>query len=606
MFFILICMPLVHVHGQSLDSLNVVEINNKKFIIHTVEKGHTLYAISKKYDTPIDVIKQYNPEVKNGLSVGQLVKIPLKRNAKQAVKDEQLAIDGNYLIHEVRKGETVYGIAKMYEITQGDLKAENPGIENGISIGQKLKIPVAKIQKKDTVATMPAVVKSMPTHLVMKGETLYGLSKKYMISVDAIKKANDGLPNGLKEGQTIYIPKKRTGIKIDTAKVSQRLEMALEKSFKPIVKKQRYEVGVLLPFYVLENKEMEEKRNAAQDPEMYPRSLPGIEFYTGLKYALDSLVSDSFRVTLKVYDTENDTVKVGKLISGGELDHLDMIIGPFYPDNFEMVARFVQDKDIKLISPVPQSNKVLLGNGNVVKVATSRVIQTRLAAAFVVDSFMDENILVIRTKKDEDKLLAKAFRQNLVDILKESGEDSSITSLKEIEWTTSRYAFGAVRDKIRADKRNLLFVPSSDLTFITDLMTKLNKDFDEHDITIIGKENWQRFDNIEVGYFHQLNVHLTTYLDVKESDTTYARLMEYMHEKKQHPTKYTLLGADIGFYFLSMLNKYGAGFEPYLEEEKSAGMISDFDFFKTGVESGYENRSSNLLRYQDFQLIKVR
>jgi len=311
-------------------------------------------------------------------------------------------------------------------------------------------------------------------------------------------------------------------------------------------------------------------------------------------------------VTLKVFDTENDTTKVNKLLSSGQLDHLDMIIGPFYPSSFELVADFVKDKDVKLVTPVPQSNKVLLGNDNVIKVATSRVIQTKVAAAFVVDSFIDENIVVIRTNKEDDKLLAKAFKQNLMDILKETGQDSTMAEVNEVVWTTSRYAFGTVKDKIRADKRNLLFVPSSDLTFITDLLTKLNKDFEEYDITIIGKENWQRFDNIEVGYFHQLNVHLTTYLDIDELDSTYLKLVEYMHNQKQHPTKYTLLGADVGFYFLGMLNQYGTGFDLFLEEHKAHGMISDFDFFKTGMESGYENRSSNLLRYRDFDLIKVR
>lgn len=592
------------ISAQSDTLVEIVEINKKKYISHTVEKGNTLYAISKRYNTPIDVIKKSNPGLENGLSIGQRILVPLKRDAKEAINNQQVEIDGNYLIHEVRQGETAYGIAKMYDIKFGDIQAENPELDNGLSIGQKLRIPIAKIQKKNEDDVKPAVVKDAVPHTVLKGETLYGLSKKYGVAVEEIQKLNEGkLAGGLREGQSILIPHKK--IKAGNPLVNTKLDSAIETSFKPELKK-KYTVAVLLPFYYYKNKLMEEKRKASEKPTVYVRSRAAVEFLSGLGYAADSLNRKGAEIELKVYDTANDTGKVKKLIRSGQLQYVDMIIGPFYPRNFDLIADYSKEKGIKLIAPVPQSNKSLLGNPHMVKVATSKILQMQMAAQFVADSFVDENILIVRTKKADEVQLADAFKKNLKSILASMGRDSMLRNVQEVEWTGSRYAFGAVKGKIRGDKRNLIFVPSNNLSFITDMMTKLSKDFDEEQVTLVGMENWTKFDNIDMDYYHILNVHLTTYLHPKTDHPDYQRIVRDFHEEERHPTKYTLLGADVGLYFFSMLQNYGVGFQELLANNPRTGMISDFTFFKTGLESGYENKSCNLLRYKDFVLEKVK
>ncbi|NQY68430.1 MAG: amino acid ABC transporter substrate-binding protein, partial [Flavobacteriales bacterium] len=65
------------------------------------------------------------------------------------------------------------------------------------------------------------------------------------------------------------------------------------------------------------------------------------------------------------------------------------------------------------------------------------------------------------------------------------------------------------------------------------------------------------------------------------------------------------LGFDIGFYYMSMLLNHGSGFVSQLETEKHKGILSSFDFYKTGFDSGYENNSVSILRYVNYRLTRV-
>ena len=105
------------------------------------------------------------------------------------------------VIHEVEKGETLEGISRKYNVPVSEILKYNPGVKNGtIRDGQILKIPRIKGREKSNEA-------SYVIHTVVKGETLYSLSKKYNVPIGRIVKLNTGLnPDRLREGQKLKIP----------------------------------------------------------------------------------------------------------------------------------------------------------------------------------------------------------------------------------------------------------------------------------------------------------------------------------------------------------------------------------------------------------------
>jgi LysM repeat protein len=99
-----------------------------------------------------------------------------------------------HFIHTVTKGQSLYSISSMYNVSIADIVKENPGSDAGIKVGQSLKIP----QNGDNQVTF---------HTIQSGETLYKLSVKYGVSVERICQANPGLSaKNFRVDQVIAIP----------------------------------------------------------------------------------------------------------------------------------------------------------------------------------------------------------------------------------------------------------------------------------------------------------------------------------------------------------------------------------------------------------------
>jgi LysM repeat protein len=102
--------------------------------------------------------------------------------------------------HKIQKGETAYFIAQKYKVSIDEIYKLNPESQSGIQDNQVLKIPVHSTEKQNQ--------KQQNTHIVAAKETLYGISKQYKVTVEAIQNANlEILASGLQVGQELVIPK---------------------------------------------------------------------------------------------------------------------------------------------------------------------------------------------------------------------------------------------------------------------------------------------------------------------------------------------------------------------------------------------------------------
>lgn len=98
------------------------------------------------------------------------------------------------LTHIVRKGESLYSISKKYKVAVSDLEKLNPIAKKGLSVNSILQIS----ETKDSEVILE--------HKVVAKETLFGLSKKYKISIEKLKQLNPGIESeGLKIGMVLKI-----------------------------------------------------------------------------------------------------------------------------------------------------------------------------------------------------------------------------------------------------------------------------------------------------------------------------------------------------------------------------------------------------------------
>ena len=116
--------------------------------------------------------------------------------------------------HLVKKGETLYGIAKKYQITISELKAANNLSDKDVlKAGQKLVIPSADSENAATLSSTNSSASTSnsssktETYIVQKGDTLYGIAKKYDIKVSEIYSLNGmSQKDVLKVGQKLKVP----------------------------------------------------------------------------------------------------------------------------------------------------------------------------------------------------------------------------------------------------------------------------------------------------------------------------------------------------------------------------------------------------------------
>ena len=116
---------------------------------YIVKKGDNLYSIAQKYNTTVDNIKKLNNLSGNNLSIGQ--KLVIK--SIPSTKD-----DGN-IYYIVKKGDNLYSIARQYETTASKLKQLNNLTSNLLKIGQRLIVKkrdtnsnqIYKVKKGDTL-----------------------------------------------------------------------------------------------------------------------------------------------------------------------------------------------------------------------------------------------------------------------------------------------------------------------------------------------------------------------------------------------------------------------------------------------------------------------
>lgn len=111
------------------------------------------------------------------------------------------AAQQQYRSHSVQSGETVYSIAKDYNISEETLYNLNPGARNGLKVNSVLIVP------SNGAITSGTNKNNYRSHKVKRKETLYGIAQEYNVSVDDIKKLNKELySRGLRKGERILIP----------------------------------------------------------------------------------------------------------------------------------------------------------------------------------------------------------------------------------------------------------------------------------------------------------------------------------------------------------------------------------------------------------------
>lgn len=158
-------------------------------ITYIVSKGDTLYSIAAKNEISVNDLKKYNNLTSDNLYIGQELNIP---SGTSIITPSENEVINEGSIYEVKKGDTLYSIAKKFNTTVDKIKEINSIVNDILTIGTSLLIPTSNLS-------------DIIVHKVIKGDSLWSLSKKYNTTVDLIKQLNNLVSDIIIPGNELQI-----------------------------------------------------------------------------------------------------------------------------------------------------------------------------------------------------------------------------------------------------------------------------------------------------------------------------------------------------------------------------------------------------------------
>lgn len=567
LLFVLVVFPMA-LMAQVKGPIEVVD--GKKFYMHKVEKGQTLYAISRLYSCDINEILSANPGADQGLKEGQTLKVPAPASSK--VEDKNPPKDSSNgkgeKLHEVQRKEALYSIAKMYDVDINEIVALNPGADQGLKKGQMLRIPSKEKVVETPVITAPnetkvELITNTRSHTVSPGETLYSIAKAYATTVEAITSANPGIGTSLSVGQIILIPTR--GMPKEPIKPAQPIV------FDGPTSKEKYTIALMLPFMTAD-----EDTVGLSDKEKKLREV-AINLYRGTMMAADSLKAKGFNADIYVYDVGDSKYAAQSVLQKPEMKGVDLIIGPAFRDPLNEVSAWASKNGAHVVCPVPQSNKVLLSSANMSKAYPSEATQWEAVAIHIASKYPTSKVIVVNTTDVDDLKNLNVFQESYY----RAHGDSAV------EFKAASHTLNGIASLLSSGQ-NVVVIPSTDKFLVTTMFGQLKG----NNIVLFGPDSWENYEVI--GGEDRLRTHLhfakASYVDLY-SPSARAWHEAYKKKYKSEPLDYAYLGYDLLLYYGRGLQMFGKTFPNHFAEIPTTGLEGwGFEFYKTGNESGFENK----------------
>lgn len=115
-------------------------------------------------------------------------------------------VDGKkYHYYTVQPKESLYSLSHKFGISRDDILKYNPGAVDGLKAYEDLLFPVEEKNSATSSVASPEYDGSASTYEVKRGDTVYGICRRFGIDRDEFLRLNPGAVDGLKTGETIYL-----------------------------------------------------------------------------------------------------------------------------------------------------------------------------------------------------------------------------------------------------------------------------------------------------------------------------------------------------------------------------------------------------------------
>lgn len=529
----------------------IVFINGKKYYVHTVKSGDTLYSIAKAYEVGEDAIRDSNPGVADGLRIDQTVKIPVPESAILKAKAEKKR-KKDYITHKVKAGQTLYAIARDYNISVATLREDNPSVNpQALSVGETLWIRRAAIGSSTEQQAQAEIAEytdnlnkatdddGFDHHVVKPGETIYSLSRRYGITEAEFAQLND-VSQGLKAGAIIRIPKAKEveqEVVAEADNTPVQTTPGTEITFQKLDAMQDLNIALMLPMNI------NSKPNASY-----------VEFYQGFLLGLDEVKKASNGNTkLTVYNTSHDQLKVQQIVGSTMFEGTNLIVGPVYEDELNPVLQYAHKNSVPVVSPL----------ANISAVQSPALYQLSPAPEKKyekIGNLLDggRDIYLIYASSND-----KEFEQEIIKELHGrpyAAYNYSFTDQKSTfkPRNAEARAIESIDDILKGEKPCLFIVLANAETDVDRILGTISsskvaltdRSEPSAQYVVMGTSRWGRFNNIDhTSYFNNNVVMISTYHAKRDSKAVRDFDSRYIEAYGALPSLYAYRGYDTAMIF---------------------------------------------------------
>jgi len=593
-----------------------IVVEGRVYYMHQVMKGQTLYSIARAYSVSVDIVARENGLVDNAIKDGQVLRIPAA------------AVDQGQAAMKNHPAGTQTGTAGQTGQAQQAAQSGQPGQGKPAVAGAGAQVPQKQSSQDDRFIY----------HMVRRGETLGTIANDYGITVRDLKRANRGLlfPH---EGDYLLIPKNKAsyrsqdqragreqvpaGIPADTAIADTMAVIDEQETFTMPGEKNRIDrldgtvrVAVLFPFFVRENTARayadttERVRTGSQ---IYDGSLPFLEAYEGVLIAADSLRSLGLTVEMKVYDTGADSAEIKRLLRTGELDDVDLIIGPVFSYNLQQIAGWAAERDIPVVSPVPLRDSHIHENKpSLYRVFPSQEVVQDLIADEVASRQGSRVIFLYSDTAMYDPATASLWQK-----VKQATGDSAISGGGRVVpyfytgVTEKRNVYSTVasfESQLDHARKNIIVLATTSTPVVSSAFSALHSLTKRYDIMVIGYPEIRGLETVDLKYYYDLELHIPSesYVDYEAPGVKSFSAM-YMKKFRTEPMaeSFAWRGFDIAWYFIGGIASGGKSFLKDPGTFNPELLCLEPDFSRSSRNNGYENRGMFILHYRKDMTIEV-
>lgn len=627
--------------NQSVLSGSQGKSDNKPsyFIKHKVQRKETLYNISRKYGITIETLLEFNPVV-TSLKKGDTLQIPQWKNSKENIEPGKAITESSpakITYHTVSKGETLYAIAKKYGVSTNAILESNPDARM-IQPGMQLIIPMGQ----PIIGETPSEAQNYEIHKIVRGETLYSISRRYGVSTDLLVEMNPSLKKSFKVGSDIRIPGfARVGDTPNAAANEKKGDMVEHKTPPEAVsggsksgdcqpnrpsfnENKSFKVVMLLPLMIADNKALNSEllstsseaakglgENQQDSVRTGPKSINQLQFhensenffhfYEGALLAIDSLQQMGIKIDLEIWDTEQKASKVKNFVSSGILNNADLIIGPVYPNELKEISEFVIKKKIPLVSPLSPSEEQTKDNENFFQVNPTREYTSEKTNEYIISTYRNGNIVVLQTSNaahEAEEEVSKLKRE-----LETSGGKDWGTKIRLCNFRKDGYA--SLHEMMEKDRKNILVLSTNneaEASVVVSNMKTLAADFD---VVVIGNSRMPQFESIDPENYHLGNMEfLTPYWPDPSKEVTRSFIHNFRVYFRADPDQYSIQGYDVTFFFIKAMSDFGSDIRKCVNSEK-AGLVQGTYHFSKTPSGGYINTGLSVIQYlPSFEIVR--